>query len=164
VSVNVFERESLRELQTGIDTHTRTYTQAHIHTHARTLTQTYTKTRKHTHTRTQQMHTCTRSSSTAQHTQEAGRRLPHAEKQDCVQAHTHIYIHIHADIHIHIRTYEYASKHTCVHTHVDFSTHHTQGAGRHLLQAGQAVEDALRHARQLILGQIKATVGMADMS
>jgi len=36
-----------------------------------------------------------------------------------------------------------------------FSTQHTQGAGRHLLQAGQAVEDACRHARQLVRGQPK---------
>jgi len=37
-------------------------------------------------------------------------------------------------------------------------------AERHLPQAGQAVEDALRHARQLVLGQRKGPVGMADMS
>jgi len=38
------------------------------------------------------------------------------------------------------------------------------GAGRHLPQPGQAVEDALRHARQLVIGQKKAPVGMADKS
>ena len=41
---------------------------------------------------------------------------------------------------------------------------HTQRAGRHLPQVEQAVEDARRHARQLVLGQIKGPVGMADMS
>ena len=40
----------------------------------------------------------------------------------------------------------------------------THRAGRHLLQAGQAVEDALRHARQLIHLQLNEPVGMADMS
>ena len=44
------------------------------------------------------------------------------------------------------------------------SPQHAQGAGRHLLQAGQAVEDALRHARQLVVRQHKSPVGMADMS
>jgi len=37
-------------------------------------------------------------------------------------------------------------------------------AGRHLLQAGQAVEGALRHARQLVVGQIKSPVVVTDMS
>ena len=40
----------------------------------------------------------------------------------------------------------------------------TQGAMRHLLQAGQIVEDALRHALQLVVRQHKSPVGMADMS
>ena len=40
----------------------------------------------------------------------------------------------------------------------------THRAGRHLLQAGQAVEDARRHARQLVPAQIKFPVGITDMS
>jgi len=57
-------------------------------------------------------------------------------------------------------------KHINVHMHTwrPISMQHTQGAGRHLLQASQAVEDALRHARQLVPVQIKFPVGMADMS
>jgi len=43
-------------------------------------------------------------------------------------------------------------------------SHYTAGAGWHLPQAGQAVEDALRHARELVTVQIKAPVGMPDMS
>jgi len=42
-------------------------------------------------------------------------------------------------------------------------TPHT-GAGRHLLQVGQSVEDALFHARQLVTIQMKVPVGMLDMS
>ena len=38
------------------------------------------------------------------------------------------------------------------------------GAGRHLLQVGQSVEDALFHARQLVTIQMKVPVGMLDMS
>ena len=38
------------------------------------------------------------------------------------------------------------------------------GAGRHLPQAGQVVEDALRHTRELVAGQNKGPVGMPDMS
>jgi len=38
------------------------------------------------------------------------------------------------------------------------------GAERHLQQAGQAFKDALRHARQLVIDQIKVPVGMQDMS
>jgi len=37
------------------------------------------------------------------------------------------------------------------------------GAGRHLLQVGQAAEDTLRHARQLVNGQNEHPVGMTDM-
>jgi len=37
-------------------------------------------------------------------------------------------------------------------------------AGRHLLQTGQAVEDALRHLRQLVCVQIKLPVGMPNIS
>jgi len=45
-------------------------------------------------------------------------------------------------------------------------TQNTQDAGRHLPQAGQAVEDALPHARQLVRVQMKVPVcvGIADMS
>ena len=38
------------------------------------------------------------------------------------------------------------------------------GARRHLPQAGQAVEDALRQTRQLVMVQRKLPVGMTDVS
>ena len=44
------------------------------------------------------------------------------------------------------------------------SAHTTHMGGGYLHQAGQAIKDALRHARQLVRGQIKVPVGMADMS
>ena len=85
-----------------------------------------------------------------------------------MQAHTRKETHTHTDTqthtHVHMNVLLYT--HICVHTHVVFPLHtaHTQGAGRHLQQAGQANEDALRHARQLVPGQIKVPVGMAEMS
>ena len=36
--------------------------------------------------------------------------------------------------------------------------------GQHLHQTDQAVEAALRHACQLVVGQMKGPVGMPDMS
>jgi len=51
-----------------------------------------------------------------------------------------------------------------IHTQFVLYAQYTQGAERYLPQAGQAVEDALRHARQLVIGQRKVPVGMADMS
>ena len=38
---------------------------------------------------------------TAQHTEGAGRHLPQAGQQDCVQALTHIYAHARANTHAH---------------------------------------------------------------
>jgi len=52
----------------------------------------------------------------------------------------------------------------CIQTWVVLCTQHAQVAGRHLPEAGQAVEDALWHARQLVVVQMKFPVGMADMS
>ena len=81
------------------------------------------------------------------------------------KAHTHTRTHAHTHTHKHTHTQKkkHAHKRRHTHTHVQtqfpLSSQHTQGAGRHLLQAGQAVEDALRHARHLVVVQTKESVG-----
>ena len=80
----------------------------------------------------------------------------------CIRIHTHT--NTHKQIHTHTHVHNLYTK-IFVHTHVvSLFTQNTQGAGRHLLQAGRAVEDARRHARQLVRGKNKPPVGMADMS
>ena len=68
------------------------------------------------------------------------------------------------NIWIHKYMYMYKQNAMCDEENLIITQQHTQGAGRHLLQAGQAVEDARWHARQLVPVQIKVPVGMEDMS
>ena len=92
-----------------------------------------------------------------------------------IYIYTCIYIHIYTyaytnmcvypyHIHEHSHKHEYTSICVYMHTWWFLSTQHKQGAGRHLPQIGQAVEDALRHARQLVPGQHHVPVDMTDMS